>query len=85
LLNVDFTVKLPPPDRSLGSNTDLNTSLFNTSLFDDLEMYVNDIQVGTTALDGEPEVVNETSATALVKGNNLLGPVSSLHQQYLAL
>jgi len=48
-------------------------------------MYVNDIQVGTTALDGEPEVVNETSATALVKGNNLLGPVSSLHQQYLAL
>ena len=39
-------------------------------------MYVNDIQVGTTALDGEPEVVNETSATALVKGNNLLGPVS---------
>ena len=50
---------------------------FNTSLFDDLEMYVNDIQVGTTALDGEPEVVNETSATALVQGNNLLGPVNS--------
>ena len=40
-------------------------------------MYVNDIQVGTTALDGEPEVVNETSATAFVKGNNLLGPVST--------
>jgi len=39
-------------------------------------MYVSDIQVGTTALDGVPEVVNETSATALVKGNNLLGPVS---------
>lgn len=41
-------------------------------------MYVNDIQVGTTALDGEPEVVNETSATALVEGNNLLGPVNIL-------
>ena len=40
-------------------------------------MYVHDIQVGTTALNGEPEVVNETSATALVKGNNLLGPVST--------
>ena len=40
-------------------------------------MYVHDIEVGTTALDGEPEVVNETSATALVNGNNLLGPVST--------
>lgn len=48
-------------------------------------MYVHDIKVGTTALDGKPEVVNETSATALVKGNNLLGPVSNRHQQYLAL
>jgi len=47
-------------------------------------MYVNDIQVGTTALDGKPEIANETSATAFVKGNNLLGPVSSLHQLYLA-
>ena len=42
-----------------------------------LEMYVHDIEVGTTALDGEPEVVNETSATALVNGNSLLGPVST--------
>jgi len=40
-----------------------------------LEMYVNDIQVGTTALDGKPEIANETGATAFVKGNNLLGPV----------
>lgn len=40
-----------------------------------LEMYVHDIEVGTTVLEGKPEVVNETSATALVDGNNLLGPV----------
>jgi len=39
-------------------------------------MYVHDIKVGTTVLDGKPEVINETSATALVEGNNLLGPVS---------
>ncbi|KAJ7358778.1 hypothetical protein OS493_021557 [Desmophyllum pertusum] len=37
-----------------------------------LEMYVHDIEIGTTVLDGKPEVVKETSATALVKGNNLL-------------
>ena len=41
-----------------------------------LEMYVHDIEVGTTVLEGKPEVMNETSATALVDGNNLLGPVS---------
>ena len=41
-------------------------------------MYVHDIEIGTTVLDGKPEVVKETSATALVKGNNLLGPVSAL-------
>lgn len=40
------------------------------------EMYVHDIEVGTTALEGKPEIVKETSATALVDGNNLLGPVS---------
>ncbi|KAJ7388112.1 hypothetical protein OS493_039753 [Desmophyllum pertusum] len=40
-----------------------------------LEMYVHDIEIGTTVLDGKPEVVKETSATALVKGNNLLGSV----------
>ena len=39
-------------------------------------MYVHDIEVGTTVLEGKPEVMNETSATALVDGNNLLGPVS---------
>lgn len=40
------------------------------------EMYVHDIEVGTTALEGKPEIVKETAATALVEGNNLLGPVS---------
>ncbi|KAK2569542.1 malate dehydrogenase [Acropora cervicornis] len=40
-----------------------------------LEMYVHDIEVGTTALEGKPEIVKETTATALVEGNNLLGPV----------
>ncbi|XP_067028461.1 uncharacterized oxidoreductase YjmC-like [Acropora muricata] len=40
-----------------------------------LEMYVHDIEVGTTALEGKPEIVKETAATALVEGNNLLGPV----------
>lgn len=39
-------------------------------------MYVHDIEVGTTASEGKPEIVKETSATALVEGNNLLGPVS---------
>lgn len=40
-----------------------------------LEMYVHDIKVGTTALEGKPEILKETMATALVEGNNLLGPV----------
>ena len=47
-----------------------------------LEMYVHDIEVGTTVLEGKPEVMNETSATALVDGNNLLGPVSGCNKIY---
>ena len=39
-------------------------------------MYVHDIEVGTTASEGKPEIIKETPATALVEGNNLLGPVS---------
>ena len=52
--------------------------VFNLSLFLllCLEMYVHDIEVGTTVLIGKPEVTTETSATAFVEGNNLLGPVS---------
>ena len=45
-----------------------------------LEMYVHDIEVGTTVLEGKPEVMNETSARALVDGNNLLGPVSGYNK-----
>ncbi|XP_022795576.1 uncharacterized protein LOC111334150 isoform X1 [Stylophora pistillata] len=40
-----------------------------------LEMYVHDINVGSTVVNGDPEIVKETSATAFVEGNNLLGPV----------
>ena len=43
-------------------------------------MYVHDIEVGTTVLEGKPEVMNETTATALVDGNNLLGPVSGYNK-----
>ena len=45
-------------------------------------MYVHDIEVGTTVLEGKPEVMNETSAMALVDGNNLLGPVSGCNKIY---
>ncbi|CAG5115924.1 unnamed protein product, partial [Candidula unifasciata] len=40
-----------------------------------LDMYVRDIESGMCVSDKEPEIAKETSATALVKGNNLLGPV----------
>lgn len=38
-------------------------------------MYVRDIKTGTTLSDREPKVIKESNATALVDGNNLLGPV----------
>lgn len=41
-------------------------------------MYVHDIAVGTTVLEGKPEILKESSAAALVEGNNLLGPVSDI-------
>ncbi|GFO19291.1 malate dehydrogenase [Plakobranchus ocellatus] len=40
-----------------------------------LDMYVHDIEVGVCVCDKEPTIVKETAATALVDGNNLLGPV----------
>ncbi|XP_068168219.1 uncharacterized oxidoreductase YjmC-like isoform X1 [Antennarius striatus] len=40
-----------------------------------MDMYVKDIQTGICAKDGEPVVDKESSATALVNGKNLLGPV----------
>lgn len=39
------------------------------------DMYLKDIQTGICAVDGEPVVDKENAATALVDGNNLLGPV----------
>ncbi len=39
-------------------------------------MYVGDILDGTTSKGNAPFVVKETVATALVDGNNVLGPVS---------
>jgi LDH2 family malate/lactate/ureidoglycolate dehydrogenase len=38
-------------------------------------MYVRDIKAGTTNSTDEPLIVKESVATALVDGNNLLGPV----------
>ena len=40
-----------------------------------LDMYVRDIKSGTTNSLEEPVVIKENVATALVDGNNLLGPV----------
>ncbi|XP_008282211.1 uncharacterized protein LOC103358850 [Stegastes partitus] len=40
-----------------------------------MDMYVKDIQSGICAKDGEPVVMKESAATALVDGKNLLGPV----------
>lgn len=38
-------------------------------------MYVRDVKAGTTFSDREPLIVKDSPATALVDGNNLLGPV----------
>ncbi len=40
-----------------------------------LDMYVRDIKSGTTNSADEPIIKKESPATALVDGNNLLGPV----------
>jgi LDH2 family malate/lactate/ureidoglycolate dehydrogenase len=40
-----------------------------------LDMYVRDIESKICLSDKEPEIAKETAATALVNGNNLLGPV----------
>jgi LDH2 family malate/lactate/ureidoglycolate dehydrogenase len=39
-----------------------------------LDMYVNDIKNGTTASDGDPIILKQSPGTALVDGQNLLGP-----------
>ncbi|KAH9422782.1 hypothetical protein DERP_008045 [Dermatophagoides pteronyssinus] len=40
-----------------------------------IELYIKDIQQGTCKKDGIPKILKETSATAWVDGNALLGPV----------
>ncbi|XP_041054076.1 uncharacterized oxidoreductase YjmC-like isoform X1 [Carcharodon carcharias] len=40
-----------------------------------LDMYLNDLKTGICAKDGEPVIEKSTVATALVNGNNLIGPV----------
>ena len=40
-----------------------------------LDMYVRDVKKGSTSSTAEPTIVKETPATALVCGNNVLGPV----------
>ncbi|KAL4222706.1 hypothetical protein ACF0H5_018747 [Mactra antiquata] len=40
-----------------------------------LDMYICDVRTKTTVADGTPEIIKETTATALVDGNNILGPV----------
>ena len=47
-------------------------------LFSFLEFYVRDIQNGNMQPQGEPTIERETGPTALVNGNNLLGPVRKL-------
>ena len=40
-----------------------------------LEWYIRDLKLGSVASDKEPVITQESPATALVDGNNLLGPV----------
>lgn len=47
------------------------------------EIYVRDIINGTTQPQGEPSIEKETGPTALVNGNNLLGPVSGSVELWL--
>lgn len=44
-------------------------------LLNKLDKYVHDIKTGLTCSSGEPKIIKESSATALVDGMNLLGPV----------
>ena len=46
--------------------------------FSFLEFYVRDIQNGNMQPQGDPTIERETGPTALVNGNNLLGPVRKL-------
>jgi len=48
-------------------------------------MYVKDLQSGITNGKGEPNVEKETSATAMVNGHNLMGPVVGKYCMNLAI
>ncbi|XP_055078570.1 uncharacterized oxidoreductase YjmC-like isoform X2 [Periophthalmus magnuspinnatus] len=50
-----------------------------------MDMYVKDIESGICAKDGEPVIEKESAATALVDGQNLLGPVVGNFCMKLAL
>lgn len=49
------------------------------------DMYVHDVETKMTAINKEPITVKETSATALVDGNNVLGPVVGNYSMDLAI
>jgi LDH2 family malate/lactate/ureidoglycolate dehydrogenase len=48
-------------------------------------MYVRDVKTGTTNASGEPSVIKESGATALVDGNNLLGSEFSIYTHLLII
>ncbi|KAK7508487.1 hypothetical protein BaRGS_00000053 [Batillaria attramentaria] len=50
-----------------------------------LDFYMNQILTNKIALDKEPEIVKQTVATALVDGNNVVGPVVGRFAMDLAI
>lgn len=50
-----------------------------------LDMYVRDIETGITEKNTEPITMKETAATALVNGQNVLGPVVGEYSMDLAI
>lgn len=49
------------------------------------DLYVKETQAGVCAKEGEPVVEKESAATALVNGNNVLGPVVGNYCMSLAV
>ncbi|CAC5370862.1 Malate dehydrogenase [Mytilus coruscus] len=50
-----------------------------------LDMYVRDIDSGITERDGDPITIKESQATALVDGQNVLGPVVGDYSMQIAI
>ena len=48
-------------------------------------MYVRDKETGITEKNTEPITMKETAATALVNGQNVLGPVVGEYSMHLAI